>query len=106
MYKVMTLGTLLVGLALTPFLSGEVESRRPPVEDPVVNSRAEQDGVVSEVEAAGPTKRACEWSCAVCEPDQGCTQTCTEIGECGSTCGFVMECEPGLRWDEIACACR
>ena len=104
MYKVMTLGTLLVGLALTPFISGADREARSEV--PVVNSHTEELNVVSEVAAQPEGPRSCEWSCELCEEGESCTQTCTEVGSCGSTCGFVMECADGLRWDETECGCH
>ncbi|KIG17197.1 hypothetical protein DB30_03510 [Enhygromyxa salina] len=113
MYKLITLSTLLLGLALAPVLGGSVgQDRTGPAQtdslhpdyhrDRVRIDRENSQGLSSQLD--GPIA-SCEWSCEACEPDQGCTQTCTEIGNCGSTCNVISRCEVGFAWDEASCSC-
>ena len=106
MYKLITLATLLVGLALAPVLGGSVEQepRGPAQTDSLrVNHRIldrTPATAASELELG-----SCEWACEACEPGQACTQTCTEIGNCGSTCDVIARCNRGYVWDEGSCSC-
>lgn len=105
MYKVMTLGTLLVALALAPVLSGGVDPERK--ELPEVELPSQDLPVVNEARAQSPEQaRSCQWACSVCEEDQNCTHSCTEVGECGSSCGFIQQCHPGQVWNEANCSCE
>lgn len=115
MYKIMTVAALLVGLALAPVLGSEF---RADAFTPGARGNAQPGSVetgASKRAAAGPSAgkgaaeadevSSCAWSCQACEPEQGCSQICTEIGECGSVCGVMARCDAGLRWDESACTC-
>lgn len=106
MYKVMTFGALLVGLALAPVLSGGLDPERktlPEVELPASNL----DAAPAKVGAKTPdSKRSCQWECSACEAGQDCTHSCMEVGECGSSCGFIMQCVTGQTWNEASCSCE
>ena len=106
MYKLMTLGALLVGLALAPVLSGGIDPEQktlPKIERPAISA---SDQLSPTNDAARASARSCQWECHVCEAEQDCANTCTEIGECGSSCGFIMQCKPGQNWNESNCACE
>ena len=111
MYKLMTLATVLVALALAPVLSGMGGDARP--RDPSgAGDMARPIEVAGEAPEQDPTStnapedaKTCEWSCRACEPDQGCRQFCTEIGDCGSTCGVTARCDSHHKWSDDACAC-
>ena len=108
MYKLMTLGALLLGLALAPVLSGNGAQEE---QDDLVELSARQiDARVSSEQGVDQPvtqeARTCEWQCEVCEPEQGCSQVCTEIGDCGSACDMVAQCDAEHTWDESTCACR
>lgn len=115
MYKLITLSTLLLGLALAPVLGGNVEQRHggPAQSDsPYVDGALHDPSGALAGALAGDTAAnmsieasACDWRCEPCEPDQGCTQTCTEIGNCGTTCNVIARCDVGYVWDEGSCSC-
>lgn len=110
----MTVAALLVGLALAPVLGSEF---RADAFTPGARGNAHPGSVETGASkrAAGPRTAqgaaeaddvsSCAWSCQACEPEQGCSQICTEVGECGSVCGVMARCDAGLRWDESVCAC-
>lgn len=112
MYKLITLATLLLGLALAPVLRGSVaEDKLDPMQtdwprdndrvtDRVLDHAGQSDDAATEVETS-----ACEWRCEACEPGQACSQICTEIGNCGSTCDMVARCNAEFVWDETSCSC-
>ena len=107
MYKLLTLGTLLVGLALAPVLTNSVDEQLQ--DDNVVLSPRQLDARDARApEEAAPVDeaRACEWECRACEPGQGCAQICAEVGDCGSACGMIAQCDSDHAWDEGACACK
>jgi hypothetical protein len=110
MYKLMTFATVLVALALAPVLSGMGGDARP--RDPSgageVEVRRPSEAVSQQgVRAIEPeeTNQTCEWSCRACAADQGCRQICTEIGDCGNSCGVTARCDARHEWSEDACAC-
>ncbi|PRP95233.1 hypothetical protein [Enhygromyxa salina] len=113
MYKLITLSTLLLGLALAPVLGGSVgqdrhgpargDSLHPDYLDQLEHAErrvGDQTSAVLDAPVA-----SCEWRCEACEADQGCSQTCTEIGNCGSTCNVIARCDVGYAWDEASCSC-
>jgi hypothetical protein len=101
MYKIMTLSTLLLGLALAPVLSsvGDATDNRPIHSIDTVATTEPMD----ELPADEPS--SCEWSCGACEPGQNCTQMCTEVGDCGNSCGVTAHCASGFGWDDASCSC-
>lgn len=103
MYKLMTLGTLLIGLALAPALS-EAERATQPSENAGSAQIQSQAAKVQTTPVVEPV--SCEWSCRACEPGEGCLQTCTEIGDCGSTCDTLTRCDAEHVWSENSCACE
>jgi hypothetical protein len=108
MYKLMTLSVVLVALALAPVLGGV--SAEGTLREPMNAIEASE---LSEQLSAPPASErrqhaetsACDWACEACESDQGCQQTCTEIGDCGSTCGVMARCDAQHVWNDQACAC-
>jgi hypothetical protein len=102
MYKLMTLAAVLVALALAPVLGGVSDDRA--LRDPVDASRARVHPIEAEPAPSGEAP-TCDWSCETCEPDQGCQQICSEIGDCGSTCGVIAHCDAQHVWSDEACSC-
>lgn len=112
MYKIMTVAALLVGLALAPVLGSEFRAdaftrgARGNAQPGSVKTDASKRGGLTDPGAGEADEvSSCAWSCQACEPEQGCSQICTEVGECGSVCGVMARCDAGLRWDESVCAC-
>jgi hypothetical protein len=104
MYKLMTLAVVLVALALAPVLGGV--SAEGTLREPMDASEASEQlsNPIAQRRQADETP-ACDWACEACEADQGCQQTCTEIGDCGSTCGVMARCDGQHVWNDEACAC-
>lgn len=107
MYKLITLATLLLGLALAPVLSGSVrqDGRGPAQTDSLHRVHDSRVGDPATSNGSAGEAGACEWRCEACEAGQGCSQTCTEIGNCGSTCNVIARCDTGYVWDEDSCSC-
>lgn len=110
MYKLLTISTLLLGLALAPFLSAQ--ERQGPRRNAAVHPEHESANQVGDQvknqaigTAVAVDSGTCAWRCAACEPGQGCSQICTEIGECGTTCNMISRCNAGYVWDEASCSC-
>lgn len=104
MYKLMTLAVVLVALALAPVLggvSGSGTSREPAD----VDAREQASKRVAAERAQIAETMTCDWACEACEADQGCQQVCTEVGDCGSTCGVMARCDAQHVWSDDACAC-
>jgi hypothetical protein len=101
MYKLMTMASVLVILALAPVLTGMSRDEGP---RDMPGQRATHGA-----EPAEPARLhdplSCEWTCRACEPEQGCRQLCTETGDCGSTCGVMAQCDDRHAWSDDACAC-
>jgi hypothetical protein len=105
MYKLITLSTLLFGLALAPVLGGRVEQPRDGLgqdDSPYVSNLAGYPTTDPTLDAEFGT---CEWRCEACEPGLGCIQTCTEVGNCGSTCSVIARCDADYVWNEDSCSC-
>lgn len=104
MYKLMTLAVVLVALALAPVLGGVSG-------DDTLRQRSDVSGQTSAPIAAERARAqidqtpSCDWACEACEADQGCQQVCTEIGDCGSTCGVMARCDAQHVWSDEACGC-
>jgi hypothetical protein len=113
MYKFLTISTLLLGLALAPVLGGSVGQERTPSVHPdslhpdhfEQLDEQERHNVRDQSVQLVAAIASCEWRCEACEPDQGCSQTCTEVGNCGSTCDVVARCDVDYAWDEASCSC-
>jgi hypothetical protein len=108
MYKALTLVTLIAGLVAVPVLRGgsvDLGSDREQTRAPEVANQLTEQATLGLHEPGPVELTSCEWACQACEAGQGCTQTCTEIGDCGSVCGVIARCEVGHRWDDSACAC-
>jgi hypothetical protein len=101
MYKLMTLAAVLVALALAPVLGGVSDDRA--LRDPIDMSRASVQ--VATEHATSDETLTCDWSCQACASDQGCQQICSEIGDCGSTCGVMARCDAQHVWSDDACSC-
>jgi hypothetical protein len=101
MYKLLSLATVLVALALAPVLSGIHQAENP-------QGTARAGASVEPVQRIIPAKaeeQSCDWSCRACEPEQGCKQLCTEIGDFGNSCGVTAQCDAQHVWSDDACAC-
>jgi hypothetical protein len=102
MYKLMTLTAVLVALALAPVFGGVSADDRPggsvDVREPASERLAAERAQIDE-------SLTCDWTCQACEADQGCQQICTELGDCGSTCGVMARCDAQHEWSDEACAC-
>jgi hypothetical protein len=110
MYKLMTLATVLVALALAPVLSGMGRDDRPREPSGAgdmdqASGRTNESPTIGQNMNAAEQAQTCEWACQACDPDQGCRQLCTEIGDCGNTCGVTARCDAQHTWNDEACAC-
>ena len=110
MYKLMTLAVVLVALALAPVLGGVSGNGTPRERVDVgvgvsVGEREQASVQVAAERAQIAEAMSCDWACEACEPDQGCQQVCTEVGDCGSTCGVMARCDAQHVWSNDACAC-
>lgn len=104
MYKISALLVLLLGLALAPVLSGGIENKREQLQQSV--GQTGEASAESTDETLSPAEvRACEWQCQPCESDEGCSQTCVEVGDCGSICSVVAQCDEKHLWDDASCTC-
>jgi hypothetical protein len=102
MYKLMTLAVVLVALALAPVLGGVSGGDRP---RELVDVREPSSAPTAAERAQIAETLTCDWACEACEADQGCQQVCTEIGDCGSTCGVMARCDAQHVWSDETCAC-
>jgi hypothetical protein len=102
MYKLMTLAVVLVALALAPVLGGVSPDDTP--REPADVSEQASVQVAVERRPSDETV-TCDWACEACEADQGCQQVCTEIGDCGSTCGVMARCDAQHVWSDQDCGC-
>jgi hypothetical protein len=99
MYKLMTLAVVLVALALAPVLGGVSGNG-------TSHGQLDPSQQLSAPRTVDPGQAlTCDWACQACESDQGCRQICTEIGDCGSTCGVMASCDAQHAWSDEACAC-
>jgi hypothetical protein len=102
MYKLMTLAVVLVALALAPVLGGVSGSG---TTGDLVDASEQLTASRTVDPAPNDETLTCDWACQACESDQGCQQICTEIGDCGSTCGVMARCDAQHAWSDEACAC-
>jgi hypothetical protein len=102
MYKLLSLAAVLVALALAPVLTGMHQAENPQgsvhVGEPLERAEKVDAGAKAE-------QQSCDWNCQACQPEQGCRQFCTEVGDCGSSCGVTAQCDAQHVWSDDACAC-
>jgi hypothetical protein len=103
MYKLLSLAAVLVALALAPVLTGIHQAENPQGSVRVGEQSSER--AKAGESSASVEEQSCDWTCQACEPDQGCRQFCTEIGDCGSSCGVTAQCDAQHVWDDEDCAC-
>jgi len=68
------------------------------------STEGSDEGAAAQNEAAA-SANSCRWKCNKCAPGMFCTQTCEQIGKCGSACTSIGLCIEGYVWDDKACAC-